>query len=411
MVDDRQFSEWAEAEGPRILQTLIDLVNIDTTTPNEWRAYPYLMEYLGGIGLNPRLEPFPDGIAGHPSYSSSVLLAAGTERCNIRGGLEPPEAGRKVVFNTHFDVVPATPEFKSAFHGHVKDGFVHGRGSSDSKGSLIMFCEAIRFLLSRGIPIRKRIGIDLVSEEEIGGNGTLACILNGVEADEIVVVEGTELQVYCGHRGCLTFSVKAIGKPVHMGAYATGVSSIDCAFKIIQRLRELEARFMAEAKTDPYFDIWEGLTPVLIGQIQGGEWPGSVPENCRITGNIGFLPRYTIEQIKQMLVEKIDTMGDPWIPEHYEISYPGLKNEAYLTDRGERVVEELLRAARRCGTGQERAYGWKVSCDARLYSRLLNIPTVIFGCGSLKYAHSNAERIAIDDLFAGMKIVANYLTT
>ena len=409
MIDETLFSQWVQREQPRILQTLIDLVNIDTSTPNEPKAFGYLMDYLGGLGLAPRIEPFPEGIEKHPYYSDSAMIPPGARRANVRGSYDPPGAGRRVVYNSHLDVVPATAEFRNAFRGWIEDGYVHGRGSCDTKGNLITFCEAIRFLQAAGIPIRKRIGLDVVAEEEIGGNGTLACILNGAEADEVLVGEGTELQVFCGHRGCLTFRVKLTGKPVHMGAYLQGVSAIECAFKVIARLKELEARFMAEARTDPYFDIWEGLTPVLIGQIAVGEWPGSVPESCTITGNIGFLPRYTIEQVKARLVEQIETMGDEWIARHYQISYPGLKNEAYLTDRDEPVVKDLLAAARRCGTGQEKAYGWKVSCDARLYGRMLKVPTVIFGAGALKHKHSNIERISIEEIFRAMKVLANYL--
>ena len=171
----------------------------------------------------------------------------------------------------------------------------------------------------------------------------------------------------------------------------------------------MEAQFLAEVETDAYFNIWDGLTPMLVGQIDGGEWFNTVPEGCWFMGNIGFLPRYTLADIKRMIVEKIETIDDPWIRDHYEISYPALKNEAFVTDRDEPVVRELLAAGRACGTEQEQSYGWKVSCDARLYSRMLEIPTVIFGCGSLEYAHSNAERLSIDALFQGMQIAANYL--
>jgi len=411
MIDETRFHRWVDSQKDRILRTLIELVNIDTSSPNESRAYPYLMEYLEELGLSPRVEPFPAGIEDHPSYSPSEQVAPGVERSNIRCSLELPGVRRRTVFNVHLDVVPAGESFPRAFDAEIRNGFVYGRGAADTKNNLVMLCEAIRFLKDSNIPLSRNVGVDIVSEEEIGGNGTLACILNGVEADEVVVLEGTGLQVFCGHRGCLTFRVKVTGRAVHMGAYATGVSAIECAIRIIQRLKELEARFMEEVKDDPYFHVWQGLTPVLIGRMEGGEWPGTVPASCTITGNIGFLPRYTIEQVKEMLTDAIRSIDDPWIPEHFEISYPGLKNEAFLTDRDADVVRSLLAAARACGSDQEKAYGWKVSCDGRLYSRLMGgIPTVIFGCGRLEDKHSDHERIAIDELFQGMRILAGFLS-
>ncbi len=38
------------------------------------------------------------------------------------------------------------------------------------------------------------------------------------------------------------------------------------------------------------------------------------------------------------------------------------------------------------------------SCDSWFYNNQLGIPTVVYGPGTLRYAHSNEEQIALDEI-------------
>ena len=38
------------------------------------------------------------------------------------------------------------------------------------------------------------------------------------------------------------------------------------------------------------------------------------------------------------------------------------------------------------------------SCDSWFYNNQLQIPSVVFGPGSLSFAHSNEEQIRVDDI-------------
>ena len=38
------------------------------------------------------------------------------------------------------------------------------------------------------------------------------------------------------------------------------------------------------------------------------------------------------------------------------------------------------------------------SCDSWLYNNQLGIPTVVYGPGTLRYAHSNEEQIALAEI-------------
>src|SRR5262249_42443611 len=146
---------------------------------------------------------------------------------------------------------------------------------------------AIEFLGDAAVPPAYGIHADFVVEEEFGGNGTLASILNGCSAGEVVVFEPTGLEIFRGHRGCLSceVTVETDGAPMGSGA---GTSAIDAAVAIIEGLRQVERRLTREARLDPDFRRLRRPTPVNIGFVRGGEWHGSVPSRCELRGNIGF---------------------------------------------------------------------------------------------------------------------------
>ncbi|HCA47056.1 MAG TPA: hypothetical protein DEP45_06705, partial [Armatimonadetes bacterium] len=54
-------------------------------------------------------------------------------------------------------------------------------------------------------------------------------------------------------------------------------------------------------------------------------------------------------------------------------------------------------------------FGWNVSCDARLYKRLADLPTVVFGAADISEAHSDHERVSMTELVNGAKGLALHM--
>jgi acetylornithine deacetylase len=251
---------------------------------------------------------------------------------------------------------------------------------------------------------------DFVVEEEVGGNGTLASILNGCPADEVVVLEPTSLDVFRGHRGCLSFEIDVRTEGAHMGS-GNGLSAIDGAVAVLAELRRLERRLTREARLDEDFRRCRRPTPVNVGFVQGGEWHGSVPSRCSIRGNVGFLPRYRISDVKATLDAAVSALPDPWSRDNCRLTYSGLHNGAYVIPEQTPLVERLQSSRRRRLRKSSRAGGWSASCDARYYNTLLGLPVVIFGSGDLADAHSQHERVSIAQLASGMSVLADFLAT
>jgi carboxypeptidase PM20D1 len=85
-------------------------------------------------------------------------------------GTEP--ALPPVLLMGHLDVVPAEAEATWAhppFGGAVADGFIHGRGTLDDKGSVLAILEAVEGLLALDYRPRRTVLLAFGADEEVGG--------------------------------------------------------------------------------------------------------------------------------------------------------------------------------------------------------------------------------------------------
>jgi len=403
---------WFENKKNEIIENLKNFIDINTVSPNEENCTIFIENYLNKLGFNHKKVFFNQEMKNHFYYTENTFSELDfNNRYNIQAELIDDSKNEFVLFNAHLDVVPATSSFPQAFCSIFRNDLIIGRGACDTKNNVIMLFEAISFIKESNLKLRKNIIIDLVIEEEIGGNGTLAMVLQQTKkCSEVIVLEPTDLQLYCGHRGCLTFEIVVKGKPVHMGSDSVGINAIEEAFQVIIELKKLETLLLEEAKFDDYFNIWERPLQINIGIINGGEWTGSVPEKCIIRGDVGFLPKYTIETIKEKIENALVKLENEWVRNNLQINYNGLKNDAYIVERNTPFITNFLEIINKNNVIQNKAYGWKVSCDARLYYKILNVPTIIFGSGSLDCAHSNNEKININEIKKGIKILVDYLT-
>ena len=403
--------QWLQLRRQQIVEDLSRYIAIDTSLGKEGAANSFLLEYLSGAGFTVQMEPLHPDLKGHWAASPHPLSRISEERVNLRcvfnrGG----SSGLRTAFNCHIDVVPATQEFENAFCPVLVNDRLYGRGACDTKNNLVMLAEALRYISEADLKLSRNVSLDMTVDEEVGGNGTLSTILHGVPSDEVVVLEPTDLRIFRGHRGCLTFEVVVHGRAAHMGSPAAGCSAIKGATRIISELELLEKELIEESRDDPDFGFWDFPLQLNIGVIDGGEWAGSVAQQCKVLGNLGFLPPSTIEDMESLIRSRIFRALDKLPLLKADISFnSGLRNGAYIQGNESRLLRDLGTAVEAAGLDPT-ALGWKVSCDAHYYDRLLRIPVVMFGSGSLGAAHSANENVLIEDVLRGALVLVDFLT-
>jgi acetylornithine deacetylase/succinyl-diaminopimelate desuccinylase-like protein len=267
----------------------------------------------------------------YPYYAGTVDAHRG--RSNLVHVFSPAGTvapGRSVALNAHIDTVGPFLEPR------VENGTVFGRGACDDKGGCAAIVGALallRELAERGgIEPRGRIVSMFVTDEETGGNGSLALAMDrelGKNYDTVIVVESTEGKLHPANRGAVWYKTDFPGRsPQRLRV-------------VMEVVRELEraGRTLKEESAHPLFpDRPVQTCHGVLGRF--GEHPSA------ICGMVSFSVRAPLDKaavrraIEPGLAQYIEQYGDktkrvdprsgqPKVKRHYDLEER--KNDLLLT--------------------------------------------------------------------------------
>ncbi len=137
-----------------------------------------------------------------------------------------------VLFYGHYDVQPPDPLEKwttPPFEPTIRENRVYARGSSDDKGQVMCFIEALRAYQVRNIPLPVNVTVLIEGEEECGSVALESFVPQHADIlkADIAVVSDTSMWDYgqpaitYALRGLLYFDVKLFGpsRDLHSGVY------------------------------------------------------------------------------------------------------------------------------------------------------------------------------------------------
>lgn len=333
------------------------------------------------------VSTFPIDVArlqAHPAYSPATIDYADT--FNVSGRKAPAQqTGRSLILNAHVDVVPtANPDCwrHPPFAAIREDGWLFGRGAGDMKAGLAANLFAVDAIETAGYSLQAPLEFQSVIDEEVTGNGTAAAILNGSTADAVLIPEPTDEDLIFANSGVIKFRISVQGIPAHPRDPGSGLSAIEAAFLVIGRLKDLESRWNAEKTRHPGFDALVNPASLNIGTIQGGEWPASIPFECRFEGRIGFYPgdapSERMDQFERALRElaSLDPRLEKADP---KLEWIGTCQAGYRLEEGT-SAETVLASAHDAVTGQPLNRSI-MACylDAALYMNHCGIPALTYG--------------------------------
>lgn len=185
-----------------------------------------------------------------------------------------------IIFHAHLDIVPGKSE---QFNPTIFEGKLYGRGTYDMKGALAaMMCSltALRNSLE-GHKVRLVIVPD--EEKETGKRKASEYLVEkGISGDFVICGEPTDLDIGIQAKGVLALEITVFGKSAHGSTPWKGENAIVKAVNLYRRIISLS--FARERST-----VFDGPS-INLGQISGGDVINKVPEECKITLDIRYLP-------------------------------------------------------------------------------------------------------------------------
>ncbi|NPV48629.1 MAG: ArgE/DapE family deacylase [Armatimonadetes bacterium] len=384
------------------LAWLTDSIRFRSVQGCEQEQQAYWKRVLESLGFAPEYREIPDSLMEDPDYCHNESECSYEGRYNLVTNWGQGQ-GRSLIVQSHSDVVPA--DDWDGFTPRWDGEYVWGRGATDCKGCQVSALLAMKALKDLGYEPAGRLELQFVIEEEPGGNGALALIRQGCQADACIVIEASDLNVFPANRGAVWFKARTTGISTHMGRRHEGVNAIEKMMEALRQMLIYEEELIAASKGNPLFDRYDNPVQVCIGMIQAGQWPSKVPDECVVEGGVGFLPNKSIAEVRAELEAAVMRTEDEWLKSHFELTYPKLKKDAYQIDPNHAIVTTLQGAVQECGRASE-VYGWNVSCDAALYAKMAGIPTVVFGPSDIREAHGRDEKIRYQDVLDCAKALA-----
>ena len=372
------------------------LVRFKSLSSYEGPAVKWVHEQFRDIADVCELVPVPEDIVNDPDYSFRIDERPYEGRHNARAVKKGDGSGKSVIFNAHIDVVPASEGQKRPFDPYVEDGIMYGRGTCDCKGQVAVMWTVLRAMKKLGIKPEGDIILHFVIEEETGGNGTLALIRRGEEADCCINLEPTENNVYASIRGAVWFTGTVFGRAGHSGSAQTTVSALKMAIEAIKIIEDYNRELLEKTHgEDPLFLKYKNPMPVTFGQMQAGDWPAMAPQKAVFKGVFGLLTTPK-EQVMSEIVERVKTRGPEWLKDNFEMTF-SYRHDTSRLDPEHPMVGMLLNSYKEAGVKSEISSA-NFGADAWFYNNILGIPTVTSGCGSISHAHTMVEQVTLKDI-------------
>jgi len=410
MDSKKRVLTWIDRERDQIIGFLRDLIRIPSVTGQEGNIQQYIAGRLQEMNLTVDIwEPDWAALQRHPAY---VEVSSGYEgRPNVVGLLRGAGGGKSLLFNGHVDVIPpgALESWEHGpWSGDMAEGRIYGRGASDMKVGLAAMTMAVKSIIQSGIQLKGDVILEYTVDEELSGNGTLACVMRGYRADGGICCETSSMCVQPGSIGRIWFEIKVKGKAAGIQRCWEGVNAIDKGYRVTQAVADFEY-LRLQRLSHPLYPEIRGAIPCLVGVFESGYYPSAFPDACLLKGSLATIPGEDSNAVKAEFARFVTqrVADDPWLSDHPpEVSFGGYFAEPSEIPQNNPIVQLLCQKFTEVTKRPPVVSGREGAADIRFLNRYGGTPTVIFGPGMTEQMHANNEWASLEDLSQATKILA-----
>lgn len=391
------------ADWTRLLQ---DLIRIPSCFEAEHAIVARVCEEIAALGLTPEpvamdaaaLRRLPDATAPFsqvPGRNNVVVRLPG------RGG------GRSLILNCHLDIQPegdAAAWTHPPFSGHIDSATnaIHGRGAMDDKAGVAICLGLMRILRHEDLRLDGDVIFQFVLEDEITGNGSLACLEADHVGDAAIILDGTRPdRAIDRHAGNMEFHVALEGRPASVSVSHLGANAAELLARLLLHLRD--GFFQLNATREPPWTQFPSPYQFVIHALEADAPRFSLPVAASARCFVTFPPPHSIARVRRHLEEEArghaEANGYPHAP---IFAWDGFAAEP-VTCAGGELHALLVEAARRHGIAEVRIGPSTGTSDMRHFASR-GIPCLLYGPGRGFNPHRPDEHFLLDDLPLMMQV-------
>lgn len=327
-------------------------------------------------------------------------------------GIIKGNADKSIGYISHMDhkVIESIEGWsESPNSGKIHDNFIHGIGSSGSKGAISAQIYAGHILKSLGLIKNDYVVAFTVqknSETCFGIKNLLedTFVEKNINLNNVILGYPTSLNIYLGQRGRTQLEISIFGRTSLSAVPWLGINAVNKLGSVIRLLEDLTDNL-------PSHTLLEESTLAITNISTYPNKDNFIPDRCIIKIDRWFLNNETIDEVRgqvQAIVNKL--MGeDHTFKATVEIqtekihSYTGYTEELpkfsmpFLTDVEDSIIEKIYHPLKKV---QENInFGaWYGTTDGGYISCIKKIPVIGYAPGDQRYCDTPFDKIDIDDI-------------
>jgi acetylornithine deacetylase len=365
---------------------LVDLVRVPSPQTSLMEAEPQLRTFIE-TAVAPRLHAMGFADIRYDGMGNLIsTIGAGT-------------SGKSLMLITNAMNQPVAT-MQNAYAGDIADGapfglsgeVVLGKGASEQKANMAAMLVAMEAVLHGGYPLTGRLVHVCCVSGETGSHAAIRSVVEGegVRAD-LAYLGGTSLMMTLGNRGRIDVFITVHGAPTHSSRPEDGANAITGAMEVIRRLAEIRLD-----RVDPAL----GRQTLTVNRIRSyPESTHTIQASCALTIDRRLLPGEDPDAAFAEIAavaRSVEAWPDPASgkPFRVEVTLGPFMYPSLVTTDAE-VVQELF-AASRLALGTEPATFHVPNAFDQGYLNHVGIPTVNWGPGEYKFAHTDFDLAAVD---------------
>jgi putative selenium metabolism hydrolase len=315
---------------------------------------------------------------------------------------------KKVLFDSHMDTVAvddADDWTHGPFSGDIVDGNLFGRGSVDMKSAVAATVYAGYAVKELGLAEGKTVYVSAsVMEEDYDGQ-PIVDICEEIKPDFAIICEPSGLDLALGHKGRALLQIDVAGLSAHGSAPEKGVNPIYKAKELIARIEEKGEQFMAAGQ--------EAGSLALTKIEAKGVSINAIPAKCSLYLDRRLVVGEDLDFITKEMEEITAGVDCNWsVYEEKGISWTGQELvlhsflPAWEIDKSHHLAQSCIAAYSELNGEEPRMFKWDF-CTNGVTPARLGIPTIGFGPGDPKLAHTKNENCPVSHITGACQFYAN----